>query len=172
MISVQAFKVSYVHRKHGCLLNPVDNNRVNQRLMEEIVLEKRFECQSARQSKVNSLPLHASTGKQACKHVLQRDSNAANDVRTCIAVPQHPAALGQAVFRWNRLVFQGNRLLKRPRLAIHINSASTSQGVEFALNDRPAMVRWCSNAARLQRPLYIRIRNRFPGQLTSSHGLP
>lgn len=112
-IPVDEFRTTYTHHEFGCVLARVEKRRRPRTRMQEYAYGQETNRQLVRRSKVRGLLWCDSTSNRARKHFVNRDFNAAINIRKCLILPERPVALCRSNFRGQRLVHRVGRVLKR-----------------------------------------------------------
>jgi len=112
-VPTDEFRSTYTHCERGSVLAQVEKKRRPQTRMQRIVYGPQTRQQISRRSKIRGLLWCDSTSDGAREHFLNRDFNAAINIRKCLILPERPMNLRRSTFVGQPLVHRVGKTLRR-----------------------------------------------------------
>jgi len=112
-IPVDEFRTTYTHYEKGNVLMQVEKRRRQRTRIQRMIYGQETNRQIARRSKVRGLLWCGTTSDGAREHFLNRDFNAAMNIRKCLILPERPVNLRRSTFVGQPLVHRVGKTLRR-----------------------------------------------------------
>jgi len=114
-IPVDEFRTTYTHHERDCVLKKVAKQRRRRTTIQKICYgdEPNRHREENTRIIVRGLLWCDSTSSNANKHFVNRDFNAAINIRRCLILPDRPSSLKRSTFKGRPLVHQVGMTIKR-----------------------------------------------------------